>query len=73
MLPRNFLGNKQSTISREIKRSEYEADHSHSPSAKVKNEESCFSTLPYASRSAKYNMIIHIYSMVLPGSVWKKA
>jgi IS30 family transposase len=66
MLPRCFLGNKQSTISREMKRSEHEADHSHPPNAKV-------STPPYVSRSAKYNVIIHIYSMVLPDYVWKKA
>jgi len=72
MLPRNFLGNNQNTISWEMKRSEHEADHSHPPSAKVKDEESCFSTPPYISQSAKYNKIIHIYSVVLPDSAERK-
>ena len=56
-----------------MKLSEHEADHSHPPSVKVKDEASCFYAPPYASRSAKYNKIIHLFSMVLPDSVWKKA
>ena len=55
-----------------MKRTEREAVHSHPPSAKFKDGWICFSTLPDAWQSAKYNKIIHIFSMALPGSAWKK-
>jgi hypothetical protein len=44
-----------------MKRSQHEADHLHPPSAKVKDELSCFPTTPDALLSAKYNRIIHIF------------